>query len=231
MAQILIVDDDKDILKITQQILESAGHTVFTAQDALAAMDLLNSSPIDLLISDAKMPHFSGFELVQTLTKNKRFEGMAVAMLTGLREKKSIEKAAKAGVHDYIIKPIDPIVFLKKVEDLLKRFPPQERARLDFDSSSHFSAGVIHFPIEVVSLLENGIICRSGQSFQKDMIIEVDTPLFKKLGLEKQPMKVLDSHQISPTEWEVQFCFLTQPEVFGNSLKQWILKEKLKKTG
>src|SRR5210317_1448319 len=110
MARILVVDDDPDILRLADRVLSMGGHIVFRAQDAVRAMDLLNSSMFDLLISDANMPHFSGFDLVRHVRNNKRFNNMAIAMLTGLRERKDIERAVRAGVDDYIVKPIDPMV-------------------------------------------------------------------------------------------------------------------------
>src|SRR4051812_10592644 len=103
MARILVVDDDRDILKLVERVFTQAGHIILTADDAFKAMTILESTDFDLLISDANMPHFTGFELVQTLRRNRRFQNMAIAMLTGLRERKDIDKALKAGVDDYIV--------------------------------------------------------------------------------------------------------------------------------
>src|SRR3954454_16418039 len=102
MGRILVVDDDPDILKLAEAVLVSAGHTVFVAEDALRAVDWLNHIEFDLLLSDANMPHYSGFELVNTIRNNDKFKKMAVAMLTGLRERKDVERAVKMGVDDYI---------------------------------------------------------------------------------------------------------------------------------
>src|SRR5262249_28829124 len=120
MARILVVDDDKDILKLTERVFPQARHTVFTAEDAFKATDFLDHLDFDMLISDANMPHFSGFELVQTLRRNQRFERLAIAMLTGLRERKDIDRALKAGVDDYIVKPIDPMILMTKVQALFE---------------------------------------------------------------------------------------------------------------
>src|ERR1700735_1237149 len=106
MARILVVDDDGDIWKLVERVFAPGGHAVVTAPDAYQAMDKLDHVDFDLLISDANMPHFSGFELVQTVRKNPRFQNLSIAMLTGLRERKDIERALKVGVDDYIVKPI-----------------------------------------------------------------------------------------------------------------------------
>ena len=70
MARILVVDDDTDILKMAEKILVSAGHTVFTAEDALRAIEWLNNITFDLLLSDANMPHYTGFDLINTIKKH-----------------------------------------------------------------------------------------------------------------------------------------------------------------
>ena len=115
MARILVVDDDTDILKLVERVLGQVGHTVFTAEDPMRAMDLIQRVGFDLLVSDANLPHYSGFDLVQTIRHEPKYANMSIAMLTGLREKKDIERAIKAGVDDYIVKPIDPLILIQKI--------------------------------------------------------------------------------------------------------------------
>src|ERR1700743_1405189 len=98
MARILVVDDDPDILKMAESILVAAGHTVFVAEDALRAIDWLNNVSFDFLFSYAHMPQYSVFDLINTIRNNPRYENLAIAMLTGLRERKDVERALKMGV-------------------------------------------------------------------------------------------------------------------------------------
>ena len=82
---ILIVDDDPDILKIADRILAHAGHEVKVAENALGALDLLTQSEFDLLISDANMPRYSGFELVQTVRANPALNAFQIACSHDIR--------------------------------------------------------------------------------------------------------------------------------------------------
>jgi len=223
MARVLIVDDDPDILKITDMLLTRGGHDVITASDAIRAMDLLNSSSFDLLISDARMPHFSGFELIQTLKNNKRFEEMAVAMLTSLRERRDIEKAIRAGVNDYIIKPIDPLVFLKKVDELLERFPPKDRAILEFAPSTAYSEGKVTLPLQILNLSEAGVLCHSNIAYAEGSVIEINIPVFEDLGQAKQTMKVIACKEVADNEWEIELGFYAMPDDFTENIREWIL--------
>ena len=77
MAKILLVDDDPEILKVAEKVLAHANYQTETASDALIALDALNSSRFDALITDANMPRYSGFQLIQTVRNDKRFDHMA----------------------------------------------------------------------------------------------------------------------------------------------------------
>ena len=147
MVRILLVDDDPNILRLGEKILSHANYEVHVAESALGAMDILNSNRIfDALISDANMPEYSGFDLIKTIKKDRRFDNLAVAMLTGLREKKDIEKAIHAGVDDYIVKPLDPLLFLKKVENLFSKKPPEERPEVRFSEASTYYETQVMMP-------------------------------------------------------------------------------------
>lgn len=64
MAKILIVDDDPDILDLVQGML-TPEHDVMVSTDAAGAMDVLRSTPIDLLVTDIRMPQCNGFMLIR----------------------------------------------------------------------------------------------------------------------------------------------------------------------
>ena len=121
MARILVVDDDKDILKFAEKVLSHQGHITFIAEDGWTALETLNRLDFDMLISDANMPNMNGFQLVQTLRSNPKFKNLIIAMLTGLKERKDVQKALDAGVDDYIVKPLDPLILLQKIESLFSK--------------------------------------------------------------------------------------------------------------
>jgi len=129
MARILLVDDDRDIRELGRALLTTSGHDVAVADGVLATLQILQQSPIDLLIADVNMPQHSGFDLVRTIKGDGRWPNLIIAMLTGRRERKDIETALALGVNDYIVKPLNPHLFLKKVEDLLERHRPEDRPK------------------------------------------------------------------------------------------------------
>ena len=223
MAKILVVDDDPDILKIAERVLANAEHEVYVAPDAIKAMDFLDKSDFDALISDANMPHFSGFELIQTLRNQKKHRHMAIAMLTGLRERKDIEKAMKAGVDDYIVKPIDPLIFLRKVEDLFVKKPAMKRPEVHFPTTSTESSGRMAVKIQVTQISEMGVTLRMNFNVPAGSIIDLDSEIFDRIGANPPPLKISSGRLLDDGLWESRAIFLGANEAFLQKVRAYVL--------
>ncbi len=223
MARILVVDDDNDVLKLVEGVFAFAGHTVFTSDDPFKAIDLLDNSEFDLLISDANMPHFSGFELVQTIRKNPRFAKLAVAMLTGLRERKDIERALKVGVDDYIVKPIDPMILMQKVTALFERKPPEKRPEAYFNELDPMAKAYIKTPFRIERISELGALVVSTVPLVPGQVLDIKGAFFDSLSAEVPPMKVLSLEpKKKEGEWRAQLIFLGAREAFLQKIRRWI---------
>ena len=82
---VLVIDDDPEQLKFLSKIIERAGYKVIPADSATEALGLLEDKPVDLIVSDYKMPEMNGFEFLQTLRggdSNWRAGDVPVIMLT-----------------------------------------------------------------------------------------------------------------------------------------------------
>lgn len=224
MARILVVDDDPDVLKLVEKVLSTNHHQVFTASDAMKAMDLLNASLYDMLISDANMPRFSGFELIRTIKNNKRLQRMAVAMLTGLRERKDIEKAIRAGVDDYIVKPIDPMLLLQKVEELFKRKPPMERAEFHMPETYKFAAAKCALDTRITTISETGLTLKSPVEIPEGLAVEVASELFRKIDIPTPHMKVISCRKIVEFHFDIKIAFIGINDNFCSKVRAWIHK-------
>src|ERR1700728_3222226 len=136
MVNVLVVDDDKDFLRIVQKVLEAGNFSVVTTTDAMGALELLQKEIFDLILSDANMPGGSGFDLVRTVRRNPDTAMIPIAMLTGRREKEDIQKGLNAGADDYIVKPIDPDHFIDKINTLLKNRTGEVRPEINFAATA-----------------------------------------------------------------------------------------------
>jgi DNA-binding NtrC family response regulator len=101
--RILVVDDAPDTLEVLQRNLQSQGYTVFTAPGVGEATRILEETPLDLVITDLKMPKVSGLDLVRHVQEN--FRNTEVMMITGYPSVGGAVDAVKAGAEEYLAKP------------------------------------------------------------------------------------------------------------------------------
>lgn len=190
MAKILIVDDDPDILKFAERVLSDQNHWVYTADSAMGALELLDQSHFDLLLSDAKMPHYSGFDLIKTVKHNQKFQNLPIAMLTGLREKKHIDEAIKMGVDDYILKPIDPFLLTQKVASLFKDNPPVDLPELLLNSNQINNKASILLTGEIQKISELGLTLKSQNQLSIGQLVNLKCEMFENMNCEIPQLKV-----------------------------------------
>jgi len=102
---ILVADDDPIIRKSLQEMLRLEGYQVDTASDGTEALRKLEQSPIDVVLTDVKMPAVGGFEL---LAKIKAFSpDTVVILITGYGSIEDAVNGIKAGAYEYITKPLN----------------------------------------------------------------------------------------------------------------------------
>jgi DNA-binding NtrC family response regulator len=118
---ILIVDDDPHVLEVLYARLQSAGYTVLKAENGQAALALLKSNKIDLMVSDMKMPGMGGMEV---LARARTMQpGLPIVFLTAYGTIPDAVKAVKAGAVDYLAKPFDGKELIGKLREVLDRRP------------------------------------------------------------------------------------------------------------
>lgn len=121
-SHILIVDDDKDFLSYIKALLESKGYNIKTATNGKEALQLLNEKiELDLIISDIKMPHINGYELLKDVMENPLYQHIPFIFLSGLSSQKDIRLGKILGADDYITKPINEKDVLATIKGKLLR--------------------------------------------------------------------------------------------------------------
>ncbi len=108
MTRVLLADDDDLLAAFVQVKLEGAGFQVTVAHDGLSAFDQARRSRPDVVVLDAMMPGYDGFEVMRKLRNDAVTRDIPVLMLTALRHKDDVIKAMRAGVRDYVVKPFRP---------------------------------------------------------------------------------------------------------------------------
>jgi len=118
MANILVVEDEKNMQDIIIEYLQRGGHTCFAADDGVDALLLLKNNPMDLMILDVMMPHLDGFSVCRVA---REMSSLPIIMLTAKSDEEDKLKGYDYGADDYMTKPFSPRVLLAKVNALLRR--------------------------------------------------------------------------------------------------------------
>ncbi len=100
---ILVVDDAPTTLEVLQRSLTFQGYRIFTAPNVAEGIKILDATPIDLVITDLKMPGVTGIDLIRHVREN--FKEIEVMMMTGYPTVESAVKAVKTGAKEYLTKP------------------------------------------------------------------------------------------------------------------------------
>ena len=123
--KILVVDDEKIQRESLVGFLKKINHEVYEAKSAQAALTLLLDHPIEIIISDYKMPYMSGYDLLREV--KERDQNIVVILMTAFGTIELAVKAMQLGAWDFLTKPID----LDKMENILKSIEKYfETARL-----------------------------------------------------------------------------------------------------
>jgi DNA-binding response OmpR family regulator len=118
--RILIVDDERDIVKALMIRLQGAGYDVVTAFDGAQGVFMAHKEKPDLIILDIRMPAGDGFSVAQRLKRSIHTFTIPLIFLTGSPEKNAEEKAMAMGARFYIKKPYDPEELLDAIKRALE---------------------------------------------------------------------------------------------------------------
>ena len=139
MFQILVVDDDKNIRRLFQAVLEGAGYQVHTAANGEAALAVMDREYIDLVVLDVMMPKMDGYEFTKTLREGNN--NLPILMVSAKQLPQDKKKGFLVGTDDYMTKPIDEEEMLLRIRALLRRARIASERRimvgdvvLDYDS-------------------------------------------------------------------------------------------------
>jgi len=124
---ILVVDDAPDTLELLQRNLQSQGYQVFTAPNVTEAIKILDTTALNLVITDLKMPGPSGVDLIRHIREN--FRETEVMMVTGYPTVESAVKAVKSGAEEYLTKPFTDAELFSAVERIFEKVHARHAAK------------------------------------------------------------------------------------------------------
>lgn len=134
-GQILLVDDEPGLREAVQAYLEDSGFDVLVASNAKEGWDKLEQAMPDLVISDIMMPQVDGYQFLQQMREDDRFETLPVIFLTARGMTADRIQGYQAGCDAYLPKPFDPEELVAIVTSLLDRRTALTKAASDSDKS------------------------------------------------------------------------------------------------
>jgi len=116
----LIVDDSPTMLRIIRNALKEIGYDdVEEAEDGEEALDVLESTSPEFVITDWNMPNMNGVDLARNIRDHPQYGHLPILMITTRGMKEDVKTAMKADVNNYIVKPFEPEVLDEKIEKIL----------------------------------------------------------------------------------------------------------------
>jgi two-component system alkaline phosphatase synthesis response regulator PhoP/two-component system response regulator VicR len=118
--KILVVDDERHIVRLVQVNLEKVGYQVITAYDGVEALEQVGKEKPDMVILDVMMPRMDGFEVLKKLQADAKTRDIPVIMLTAKAQDADIFRGWSSGVSSYLTKPFNPRELLTFVERIFQ---------------------------------------------------------------------------------------------------------------
>jgi len=223
---LLLVDGDAKSLRVMEVSLKKAGFSVTTAVNGKDALEKVEISPPDLVLSDTKMPEVDGFELCRTLKSNERFKQVPFVFLTSHKSVEFKVKGLELGGDDYLTKPI----YIKEIVTRLKMILQKaEKERLEKrEARAGFSGNLADMGVvDLVQTFEIGRKTgtirieadRLGSVYFRDGKV-VDAELGKLRG-ESAFYRMLNT---SEGKFDVQFVPVERPERIELSTQALLLE-------
>ena len=205
--RILVVDDEKALVKGIKFNLENEGHTVETAYDGLEALDKVRESEPDLVIMDVMMPRLDGLNACMQI---REFSKVPVILLTAKSEDSDKIMGFECGADDYITKPFNILELKARVRALLRRASISEHAA----PSSVVTGGGITLDVE-----RRAVKCDGGD-------VELTAKEFDLVELlMRNPGKVYTRESLLATIWGAEY----QGDIRTVDVHVRRLREKLEK--
>ena len=117
--RILVVDDERSIVRLLSLRLRSQDYDVLEAYDGVQCVEVAQEKRPDLILLDIKMPNGSGIQAFENLQSNKKTKNIPVIFITAYPKPEVKELVLKMGAHGFVTKPFDGDLLNKRIENIL----------------------------------------------------------------------------------------------------------------
>lgn len=136
-ARILVVDDIPANVKLLEARLMAEYFEVLTADNGRDALNICDSTQVDVILLDIMMPEMDGFEVCERLKSNPRTAHIPVVMVTALDQPSDRVRGLKAGADDFLTKPVNDLQLISRVKSLVRLKTLSDELRIRSDEARH----------------------------------------------------------------------------------------------
>ena len=190
---ILVVDDDREIVRSLSRLLELEGYRVYKAYQGMEALDVLSQYPIHLIILDVMMPQLNG---LSALMKIREKNNIPIIMLSAKTEESDKVLGLSMGADDYVTKPYNTAELMARVKSQLRRY---------------FSLGAVADQESGEDLLKNGGLVLNRNTKE----LTVDSAPVRLTATEYKIVELLMSHPGYVFSAEEIYSRIWQEEAYG----------------
>jgi two-component system, chemotaxis family, chemotaxis protein CheY len=119
-ARVLIIDDSRSVRSMVRAALEAGGHEVVESTDGQAALKTLETSPVDLIVTDVNMPVMDGLAFTRAVRQLDRHRSTPVLILTTEAGDEMKQRGRAAGATGWLVKPFNPATLRQVVDKVLQ---------------------------------------------------------------------------------------------------------------
>jgi len=179
--KILIVDDEKDIVKLLDYNLKKEGYRTLLAYDGEDALDMAVRERQDIILLDLMLPEIDGLEVCRQLKKENKTSRIPIIMLTAKSKEADKIVGLELGADDYVTKPFSSREIIARIEAVLRRVKDKEKLpeilnigniSIDF---SRIAVSVNNKPVELTSKefeLLKTLIGAKGRVLSRDFLLD-----------------------------------------------------------
>lgn len=179
--KILIVEDEKDIVKMLDYNLKKEGFRTLSVHDGEDALDVANREHPDLVILDLMLPGMDGLEVCKALKKENKTASIPIIMLTAKSQESDKVIGLELGADDYVTKPFSPRELIARIKAVLRRMKEKDKLpevlkkgdlTIDF---SKISVAVKGKPVELTAKefeLLKTLLSAKGRVLSRDYLLD-----------------------------------------------------------
>ncbi len=176
MVRVLFLEDEPTIQEVLTEYMKLQQYEVTTVDDGDEAIRMVEEQEFDLAVLDIMVPNKSGLEVLSRIRKIK--PEMAAIMLTAIDDEQTQVKAFNLYADDYVIKPVSPLILLKRMETILRRTAGSEkrsekREGLYLNEESYqafYNNELLHLTLSEFLLLQT-LVKNRGRAFTREQLI------------------------------------------------------------